>query len=170
MGLEEELKEQLEKAHDSFEKRVAGTMAILAAALAVVTVMGHSSTTEEIVSQAKASDQWAYYQAKSIRRYESEIARDMLAPQAEKAAAYAKNVERYEKEGDEIQKEAQGLENESSSAGHKAERYEFGEVFFEVSIVLASVAILTKRKPIWWVSIAGGLVGLVVSVTAYIIK
>jgi hypothetical protein len=170
MGVEEELKEQLEKAHDSFEKQVAGTMAILAAALAVVTVLGHSSATEEVVNQAKASDQWAYYQAKSIRRYESEIARDILAPQADKAAAYQKSMERYEKEGADIQKEAQGLENESRSEGQKAERYEFGEVFFEVSIVLASVAILTKRKPIWWVSIAGGLVGLVVSVTAYMIK
>jgi len=170
MGVEEELKEQLEKVHDSFEKRVAGTMAILAAALAVVTVLGHSSTTEEIVNQAKASDQWAYYQAKSMRRYESEIARDMLATQADKAAAYTKNMERYEKEGEDIQKEAQGLEKESSSAGHKAERYEFGEVFFEISIVLASVAILTKMKPVWWVSIAGGLVGVVVSLTAYMIK
>lgn len=170
MGLEEELKEQIEKVKDSFEKQVAGTMAVLAAALAVVTVMGHMSTTEEIVNQAKASDQWAYYQAKSIRRYESEIARDMLAAQADKAAVYAKNMERYEKEGEEIQKEAQGLEKESSSHGQKAERYEFGEVFFEVSIVLASVAILTKKKPFWWASIAGGLVGLVVSVTAYMIK
>jgi Flp pilus assembly protein TadB len=133
-------------------------------------VLGHSSTTEEIVNQAKASDQWAYYQAKSIRRYESEIARDMMAAQVDKAAAYTKNMERYEKEGEDIQKEAQGLEKESSSAGHKAERYEFGEVFFEVSIVMASVAILTKRKPIWWVSIAGGLVGLVVGVSAYMIK
>ena len=122
------------------------------------------------MNQAKASDQWAYYQAKSIRRYESEIARDMMAAQSDKAAVYAKNVERYEKEGGEIQKEAQGLEKESHTNGERAERYEFGEVFFEVSIVLASVAILTKRKPIWWVSIEGGLVGLVVSATAYMIK
>jgi hypothetical protein len=170
MGVEEELKEQLEKVHDSFEKQVAGTMAILAAALAVVSVMGHSATTEEIVSQAKASDQWAYYQAKSIRRYESEIARDLMATQADKAAAYEKNMARYEKDGDDIQKEAQGLEKESSVNGRKAERYEFGEVFFEISIVLASVAILTKKKPVWWVSIAGGLVGLAVGVTAYMIK
>lgn len=170
MSVEEELKEQLEKAHDSFEKQVAGTMAILAAALAVITVLGHSSATEEIVNQAKASDQWAYYQAKSIRRYESEIARDMLTAQADKAAAYQKNMERYEKDGEDIQKEAQGLEKESKVAGEKTERYEFGEVFLEVSIVLASVAILTKKKTFWWTSIAGGLVGLVVSVTAYMIK
>jgi hypothetical protein len=170
MSVEEELQEALEKVKDSFEKQVAGTMAILAAALAVVTVMGHSSATEEVIMQAKASDQWAYYQAKSIRRYESEIARDMMAAQADKAAEYAKNMERYQKEGEEIQKEAQGMERESQLNARRAERYEFGEVFFEISIVLASVAILTKRKPIWWVSIAGGLVGMVVSVTAYMIR
>ena len=79
MSVEEELQEQMEKAHDPFEKHVAGSMAILAAGLAIVSVLGHLATTEEIVNQAKASDQWAYYQAKSIRRYESEIARDILA-------------------------------------------------------------------------------------------
>ncbi len=120
MGVEEELKEQLEKAHDSFEKQVAGTMAILAAALAVVTVLGHSSATEEVVNQAKASDQWAYYQAKSIRRYESEIARDILAPQADKAAAYQKSMERYEKEGADIQKEAQGPRKRKPLRGPKS--------------------------------------------------
>ena len=120
MSVEEELQEHIEHAKDPFDKRVAGSMAILAAGLAIVSVMGHLATTEEIVSQARASDQWAYYQAKSIRRYESEIARDILAAQPEKMAAYQKNVGKYTKEGEEIQKEAQGLEDESHLKGRQA--------------------------------------------------
>jgi ABC-type Zn2+ transport system substrate-binding protein/surface adhesin len=170
MSVEEELQEQMEKVHDPFEKRVAGSMAILAACLAVVSVMGHLATTEEIVDQARASDQWAYYQAKSIRRYESEIARDILAAQPEKMAEYQKNVGKYTKEGEEIQKEAQGLEDESHLKGRQAVRFEFSEVFFEVAIVLASLAILTKLKPVWWIAIATGIGGLAVAATVSLIK
>ena len=50
--------------------------AIIAAALAIVSVLGHLAATEELLNQQRASDQWSFYQAKSIRRYESEIARE----------------------------------------------------------------------------------------------
>ena len=49
------------------------TMAVLAVLVAVVTLLGHRAHTEEVVLQATASDQWAYYQAKNIRRHEDEI-------------------------------------------------------------------------------------------------
>ena len=170
MSVEEELQEHTEHARDPFDKRVAGTMAILAAALAITSVMGHLATTEEIVGQARASDQWAYYQAKTIRRYESEIARDVLASQAAKVAEYDKNAARYTKESEEIQKEAQALENESRLKGRQAVRFEFAEVFLEVAIVLASLAILSKLKPLWWVAIAVGAGGAVVAVTVASIR
>lgn len=170
MGVEEELKEKIEEARDPFDKRVAGTMAIMAAALAVVSVMGHTATTEEIVNQAKASDQWAYYQAKSIRRYESEIARDMLAAQPAKVEEYAKNVEKYTNEGEEIQKEAQALENESHANGKQAQRFEFSEIFLEVAIVLASLAILTKIPAVWWLSMITGAGGVGVALTSLTLK
>ena len=79
MSVEEELQEDIEKAKEPFDKSVAATMAILAAFLAVVSVLGHIMTTEELLLQQKASDQWSYYQAKSIRRYQSEVARDLFA-------------------------------------------------------------------------------------------
>src|SRR5271166_5775035 len=101
----DELKEHAEHAREPFEKRVATTMAIIAAALAVVSVLGHIETTEELLLQQRASDQWAFYQAKSIRRYESEIARDVLgvvnANAAKQVQQYSANADRYRKESDE---------------------------------------------------------------------
>ena len=44
-------------------------MAIIAALLAVVSVLGQHFNTEKLSSQQKSSDQWAFYQAKDIRRY-----------------------------------------------------------------------------------------------------
>jgi hypothetical protein len=172
MSVEEELKEHVEHAKDPFDKRVSATMAVLAAALAIVTVLGHMATTEEVVLQQKASDQWSYYQAKSIRRYESDIARDLLAALqgTAKSEEYAKTSERYQKEGEEIQKEAKQLEEESHQKGEEARRFEFGEVFLEVAIVLGALAILAKHPAFWYTAMVGGAIGSAIAVSAFLMK
>ena len=65
-----ELQEHAEHAkHDPTLAPISVTMAVLAVLVAVVTLLGHRAHTEEVVLQAKSSDQWAYYQAKNIRRH-----------------------------------------------------------------------------------------------------
>ena len=115
-----------------------------------------------MLEQQKASDQWAYYQAKSIRRYVSEVAHDTFAASKNEKLSeqYAKNAEKYRKDDEEIQKEARALENESHIKGQHALRLHFGEVFLEVSIVFASLAILSKRTLLWYAAIAGSLIGV----------
>jgi uncharacterized protein DUF4337 len=169
MSVEEELQEHAEHAHNPFDKRVAATMAIVAAALAVVSVLSHLATTEEILLQQKASDQWSYYQAKSIRRYASEVARDTFAAQKNDKLSeqYAKNSEKYKKDDEEIQKEAHGLEEESHLKGKQELRLDFGEVFLELAIVLGSLSILTKRPEMWYLSMGSAGVGIVLAVSTY---
>src|SRR5580700_3770793 len=152
MSSAEELQEELEKVKEPFDKKVAATMAIIAAALAVVSVLGHIMTTEELLNQQKASDQWAYYQAKSIRRYQSEVARDLFAAMklSDKSREYTDNAAKYRKDDEEIQKQAEELEKESHLRGKQALGAHFGEVFLEFSIVLASLAILAKRAALWY--------------------
>jgi hypothetical protein len=172
MSTTEELQEHSEHAKEPFDKMVAGTMAIIAAGLAIVSVLGHLTTTEELLGQQKASDQWSYYQAKSIRRYESEVARDLFAQMKNEALSeqYAKNAEKYRKDDEEIQKEAQELEKESHVKGQQALRLHYGEVFLEISIVFASLAILSKRPLLWYLAIAGGSVGACIAATTLMIK
>ena len=75
----QELQEHAEHAHSHPDLApVSLTMAVLAVLVAVVSLLGHRAHTEEVVLQAKSSDQWAYYQAKSGRRYASDVARDTL--------------------------------------------------------------------------------------------
>ena len=171
MSVNEELNEAGEHAKEPFDRMVAVTMAIIAALLAIVSVLGHILSTEELLAQQKANDQWAYYQAKSIRRYNSEIARDLLKAQASEAGAkseehYTANVEKYEKEGDEIQNEAKHLESESEFKGRQALRLEISEVFLEIGIVFASLAILSKQQVVWWASMMSAAVGVCIAVTA----
>jgi hypothetical protein len=169
MSTAAELQEDAEKAKEPFDKKVAATMAILAALLAVVSVLGHIMTTEELLIQQKASDQWSYYQAKSIRRYQSEVARDLFAGMKlnDQSAQYQKNSEKYRSDDEDIQKEAQGLEQESHLRGRQALGFHFGEVFLEFSIVLASLAILTKRTWLWYASILSGTIGAAVAATIF---
>jgi hypothetical protein len=170
MSVNEELSEGTEQAKAPFDKKVAATMAIIAAALAIVSVYGQLLENEELLKQAKASDQWSYYQAKSIRRYESDVARDLFkSMQGESAAKgvekYTANVEKYTKEGEEIQTEARGLEKESELKGNQALRLHLGEIFLEIGIVFASLAILTKRNLIWLASIGSALTGSAIAAT-----
>ena len=64
-----ELRERAEKgAEDRDLAIVTVTMAILAVLIAGVSLLGHRAHTEELLLQTKATDQWAYYQAKDIRQ------------------------------------------------------------------------------------------------------
>jgi len=172
MSVEDELQEHAEHAKEPFDRNVALTMAVVAAVMAIVSVAGQILTTEELLNQQKASDQWSFYQAKDIRRYESDIARDMMAAISAGPAAinkYAANMERYDKDRSDIQNEARKLEQESYVHGERALRTHIGEVFLEFGIVLASLAILTKRRRMWHASMLSALVGAGIAATAVLV-
>src|SRR5271170_5085377 len=105
MSVDEELHEHAEHAKEAFDKKVALTMAIIAALLAVDGVMAHLLTTEELLLQQKASDQWSYYQAKSVRRYVSEVAVDLFKGFHDLGAGpeekYKKAAEKYREDDEE---------------------------------------------------------------------
>jgi hypothetical protein len=169
MSLNEEMEEHAH-AKEPFDKRVAATMAIIAALLAVVSVTGHILTTEELLAQQKASDQWSFYQAKSIRRFSAESTYDiLLASNSPSAPKYQETAERYKKEGEEIQKEAHHLENESHASGAEALRAHIGEVFLEIAIVFSSLAILTKRPLIYWAGVISALLGIGIAASALLL-
>jgi hypothetical protein len=172
MSLNEELEEHTSEAKQPFDKRVAATMAIIAAALAVVSVAGHILTTDELLGQQRASDQWSYYQAKSIRRFSAEATYDLLSTvKSEEAVAgkYKEASKKYKEDAEEIQKKAEELEAESHDRGKQALHAHFGEVFLEIAIVFSSLAILTKRNVFYLAGVSAALIGVVAAATAYFV-
>jgi len=153
------------------------TMAILAVFVAVVSLMGHRSHTEELLLQNRATDQWAYYQAKNIRRHNYEMGVDLLSMaefkdkgQADKVREkYQKEAERYTKEQAEIEEQAKDLEKESAVAQRKANRFDLGEVFLEVALVISSLALLSRKRFYWFLGIVSGITGLGVAVTGLLL-
>jgi hypothetical protein len=171
MSANEEVEEHLHHAHEPFDKIVAGSMAIIAALLAVVSVLGQHFNTEELLMQGKASDEWAYYQAKDIRRFTAEAARDTIATFKDGAAAaksYDSSAKKYRGDAEGIQEHARELEKERDRAGDKANRFHFGEIFLELAIVFSSLAILMKTRLLFFAGIGSAGVGIVLSVYAWL--
>lgn len=160
----EELREHAEHAREPFDKIVAGTMAIIAALLAVVSVAGQHYNTEQLLMQEQATDRWAYYQAKDIRHYVAEATKDLLTQSHAGDALvsrYGKDSLRYKDDQANIKEEAEKLEKERDVSAHKAHKFHYGEVFLEVAIVLLSLSILTKRRPLALFGAASALVGVI---------
>ena len=153
------------------------TMAILAVCVAVVSLLGHRAHTEELLTQNRATDQWSYYQAKNIRRHNYEMGVDLLSmmefkdkAQADKVREkYQKEAERYTKEQAEIEEQAKELEKESALSQRKADRFDLGEVFLEIALVISSLALLSRKRLYWFLGIASGLAGLGVAATGLLL-
>src|SRR3984885_1046333 len=152
------------------------TMAILAVCVAVVSLMGHRSHTEELLMQNRAPDQWAYYQAKNIRLHNYDMGLDVLPlidfkdkDQAAKVRAkYQAQVDRYTKEQADIEKDAKDYENESARAQRKADRFDLGEVFLEIALVISSLALLSRKRFYWFLGIVSGFAGLGIAATGWL--
>ncbi len=154
------------------------TMAVLAVLLAATTLLGHRSHTEELLMQSRATDQWAYFQAKNIRLHGYEMFLDLLAVTAAKDPAqaekmkekYTEGVARYRDDLQEIDKEAKGLEGEVAAAQRRANRFDLGEVCLDAAIVIASLTLLTKRREFWQLGIVMGAAGLVITLTGLLMR
>jgi hypothetical protein len=172
MAEHEEVEEHIHHAKEPFDKLVAGTMAGIAALLAIVSVFGQHFNTEKLLRQQLSSDQWSFYQAKNIRRYVADATVDLLKQSKADPASFAKYTKdsaRYEKDMESIKDKAEALAKQSESAGERAESFHMGEVFLEIGIVLSSLAILTKQKGFFYAGTLASVVGLLFAVRAYLL-
>jgi hypothetical protein len=170
MSADEELQEHAQEAREPFDKIVAGSMAIIAALLAVVSVLGQHFNTEKLLVQQQASDQWAYYQSKDIRRYAAQLADDILLQMKGDAAVakkYADDSTRYKQQTADIQEKARDFERERDKMGREADSFHIGEVFLEVAIVLSSLSILTKSRFLYLIALLAALTGVAISGGGY---
>jgi hypothetical protein len=173
-----ELQEHAEHArHDPSVAPVSLTMAILAVLVAVVSLLGHRSHTEEILLQSKASDQWAFYQAKNIRRHTDEIFSDLTAVTTSNDPGalgrirdkYKMEADRYKDEQTDIQAEARHIEDEVMTERRRANRFDLGEVFLEIALVITSITLLSGRRAFWFFGLLLGVVGIVVAASGLLI-
>jgi hypothetical protein len=174
----QESQEHAEKAReDKSLAAVSLTMAVLAVFVAVVSLLGHRAHTEEVVLQAKSSDQWAYYQAKNIREHEDELFSDLAAVAASNDAGAmtkfreksAQEAERYKHDKEGIQEEARKLEQEVAKERNRADLFDLAEVFLEIGLVVTSITLLSGRRVFWHLGIVLSVVGVAVAVMGAVV-
>ncbi len=161
----------------TFTMPVTVTLSILAVLLALVTLLGHRASKEELLLQTQESDQWAFFQAKNSGLHGMQTGADMLATltpvDKEKAAAlqekYVKEAERYTEEKAEAKKEAEKLKSERLMVEKRGDGYEAGEVVLEIALIICSFTLLTKKKAFWYGGMLLGIVGILIAFSGFLI-
>jgi len=172
-----EAHEQAENAHHDRSLQVPTfTMAVLAVLVAIVSLLGHRSSTEEILLQSKAADTWAEFQAKSIRQNSAKQLSAVIdalelnkSDKAEQAKSqFDQQSERYDKEKDGLQEEAKKIEGEVQAEQKRGDRYDLGEALLEIALVITSITLLTKRRIFWQFGLILGALGIVSALSAWL--
>jgi hypothetical protein len=146
------------------EKRDAWTkyVSLMVVALAVITAWGSLKaggySGRVLLSQSKASDEWSFFQAKSIKRSLAEMEARTGTPESQAEAK--QRADRYQQEQDEIQHKAKVYEAERDEAAKHGPPLGTAIAALQIAIALASVCMITKRKSLWGASSLLGIAGL----------
>lgn len=177
---EEMVEEMAEHGAGGLAQRVALVTALLATIGALFGYQAGQVSTDamllkndSISAQAKASDMWAEYQAKSTREFLSKNLASLATDDAVKTKL-ASEGDRYAKEKEAISDKAKAFEEESKAVNEKAEakivpheRMALGVTLMQVAVALASITVLTRKSWLFYGALAFAAVGIGVSSWGY---
>jgi hypothetical protein len=165
--LHEHVHETVEHSTEKWISWVALSTAVLAVLAAITGLLSGKHANEAMMSQIQASDQWSYYQAKSIKAavLDAKISLANAADEKDRAKAA-----KYEEEQAEIKSEAERKEIEAKTNFHKHEVLARGVTMFQIAIAIAAISALTKKRRFWIVSLLFGAIGCVFLVLGMIAR
>lgn len=142
------------------------------------TFKGGGYSNKSLMNQTNASDQWAFYQSKSLKSYVFEMQKDnlelqselinksnpsqeVLAKYEEKIASCAAKIHQYDLDKEEISRVAKKFEAEREDCKLHAAAFGIAVIFLQISILLSSISALAKKKYVWFLSLLVGVLGIV---------
>jgi hypothetical protein len=174
--LKERVEEATEHALEVAEHRsrwvvhLSFTTALIAVLAAIAAYSNEAliQKNEALLAQSKASDQWAYYQAKSVKATvyatQAAVSKHTDPELSQKNEAEAR---RYSTEEQEISRTAKEFEEEvkkdaelSDKSMEHHHRFAYAVTMFQISIALAAVSALSREKMVWYAGLLVGLIGL----------
>ena len=160
---------------DPLAKRIGILVGVIGIALAITTIASHREHTAAVIHRTEANDDWSYYQAKKIREHTSDVGAQIVRalagePARTEAAAAKFDAARakYLSDAEEIQKGAKHHVEETEHAEYLALRFDIGEGFLELGLVLTSLYFLGRQR---WFPVAGvvtAAAGLLVALSAVV--
>jgi Na+/glutamate symporter len=163
----------------SMTNQIAMFTAVIATVGAIFAYMGGATQANAglyknnaAIKKTEASNQWNYFQAKSTKQSLAEVSRD-LAPNPSDRARYEAKIDRYEKEKKEIQGNAEKIEAEAKDWDRKSDeqmhlhhRWAQATTALQVSIALAAIALMTRKRWLELGMFAVGAIGVGIGVMA----
>jgi len=137
---------------------------VLAALLAINTLMGGSNSSKILNNTIEANNTWAFYQAKAIKQTLAEQSLDdaQFRKDTAKIAKLEEKIARYEsdpKTGEgkkELMEKARKLESGRAEAKARSPFYTYAGSLFQIAIVLLTASILAVNMRMYWASIGVG--------------
>jgi cytochrome c556 len=156
---------------DPNTRRVGILVGMVGIFLSLTTIASHRAHTDAVIHRTESNDAWAYYQAKKIREYESEVAVTLLHTLGTDPAKLEAAVQKLEAsrakfaaEAEKIQQDAKAKDDESDVEEARALKYDIGEGLLELGLVLCSLYFLARNNffPLFGVlaAVAGTVIGI----------
>jgi hypothetical protein len=157
-----------EKAQQKWMGYLALSTAIMAVLAALTTLYMGKFSSRAIMNQGLESDQWAFYQAKSIKQHTFEMSRkslelqyrsqkglpsDVAADFEKTLAKYGDEIKRYDAEKKDIKDKAEGIAKVKRTAQDMGGNFAYALIFLQIAIMLSSLASLTKRHYLWYIAL-----------------
>jgi hypothetical protein len=158
--LHENINEHAEQSRERWIMMVALTAALLAVLAAISALMAGHHANEATIEQIKASDQWAYYQAKGIKSAVLETKTAILHGMGKSVdVSDEAKIKEYKNQQTEIDKEARELQQ--SSQRHLDIHHGLAQsvTIFQIAIAICAIAVLTKKRMLWYGSLLLGIIG-----------
>ena len=157
---------EIHSSADPTDHRVGALVCLIGIVLSIVTILGHREHTAAVVHKIEANSQWSFYQTKKIKKDNDDIAitiLKVLSPNSVTAATpIAKltvDAGRYEEETPHIKAQADARDLESAHSEAKALRFDQGEGFMELGLVMTSLYFLVRRRFFVSLGLAAALIG-----------
>jgi hypothetical protein len=153
-------------------KGIALMISMLALVLAFAETLGKSAQTGALNFNIEASNLWAFYQSKTIRRTTLRTAAEQSAllvegdKAKEQISAWKKTAERYQNEPDtgegrdQLEARARAAEKKRDAALAAYHHYELSSAAAQIAIVLASASIVAAVPALAWLSGTLGLLAI----------
>jgi urease accessory protein UreH len=174
----QEFSKQMQEGGEESLTRISLAISILAVLVAMVTVLGHRTHTEAVLMQSKAGDQWNLYEAKKIRQDSLLVVIDQMQLQptvdakasAAKLAEYKAHIAKWTQDLKEEQDTANEYEAEVRRAEDKAVRFDIGEALLQISVVLSSITLFTRRRTYFMGGLTLGVIGIVIAASTLLVR
>jgi Domain of unknown function (DUF4337) len=163
----EEVKEELEHERSAQKKEhgwlnlIGLSTGILAALAAIAAMQAGHFANEAMLTEIQAANQWNYFQAKSTKRHIAQSTIVLLKSLDQTVPAKTtSDIIRLQTEQDQIQVKAEELEHEAHNLLEQHVTFSRSVTALQISISLGAVAVLLRRKSVWFSSLGLAMVGL----------